>query len=51
MAQDRYTIMNIILTKCTRMTGSGKTTFISKLTGKNLKIGHNLESCKFANRS
>ncbi|XXH02238.1 hypothetical protein Hte_008606 [Hypoxylon texense] len=27
------------------MTGSGKTTFISKLTGRDLKIGHKLESC------
>lgn len=28
-------------------TGSGKTTLISKLSGKEMKIGHNLRSCKW----
>ena len=28
-------------------TGTGKSSFISKLTGKDVKIGHGLQSCKF----
>jgi signal recognition particle receptor subunit beta len=27
------------------MTGTGKTTFIEKVSGQKLKIGHNLRSC------
>ena len=29
------------------MTGAGKTTFISKITGLDMEIGHGLKSCKY----
>ncbi|KAI1814268.1 P-loop containing nucleoside triphosphate hydrolase protein [Poronia punctata] len=39
-------ILASLLTSIISMTGSGKTTFISKVTGRNdLKIGHGLKSC------
>lgn len=32
-------------------TGTGKTSFIQSVTGKEMKVGHGLESCKYSSQS